>query len=89
MDLVKQLKKEALPVATEIYGLLFQGVCVDYHLYDYLGQVYMQVASLGRCKAMGQYFTPMHICEAMARMSLGDVKAQIAKAKQENRLASL
>ena len=85
MKLVGQMDKRAVYKAAEISGLLIKAFCHDYCIWGYLGEVYMQIGSLSKSKAFGQFFTPFHICEMMAKMQLGDVKQLIEKAKKENR----
>lgn len=85
MKLVGQMDKRAVYKTAEISGLLIKAFCHDYCIWDYLGEVYMQIGSLSKSKAFGQFFTPFHICEMMARIQFGDVKQLIEKAKKENR----
>ena len=85
MKLVGQMDKRAVDKAAEISGLLIKAFCHDYCIWDYLGEVYIQIGSLSKSKAFGQFFTPFHICEMMAKMQFGDIKQLIAKAKKENR----
>ncbi len=86
---VKKMDKRAVIVASEIVSLLMQALSFDYCIWDYLGEVYMQIASLSKSKALGQYFTPFHICEMMAKMQLGDIKSIIKKAQEGNRRISV
>lgn len=85
MDLVKKLDKKAVYAAAEVSGILIKALTHDYLIFDYLGEVYMQVASMSKSKAFGQYFTPFHICEFMAKTQLGDIKELIEKSKREGK----
>ncbi len=88
LETVKGLDPKALNATSEIFALLLTGFCVNYNIWDYLGVVYQEVASRSKSKAFGQFFTPMHLTEMMAKMSLGDVKERIAivraSGKKEN-----
>lgn len=87
MKLVKELKPEAVKVAAEICGELINAFCVEYRFDNYLGRVYEALSH--NDKRLGQFFTPWNVAYMMARMNLGDVKAQIEKAKQEKRKISV
>ncbi len=89
MQAVSKMDKRAVQIASEIVGLLIKAFCYDYCIWDYLGEIYMQVASLSKSKALGQLFTPFHICEVMAKMNLGNVKERIVKAKVDNKNCSI
>jgi len=89
MQTVRQMDKRAVTIASEIVGILMKALCYDYCIWDYLGEVYMQIASMSKSKALGQFFTPFHICEMMARIQFGDVKGLICKAQTENRRVSI
>ncbi len=84
MGLVKTLKPEAVRAASEVSGLLIEAFSYDYNIWDYLGEVYMQVASISKSKWFCQYFTPMHVCEMMAEIQLGNTRETIEKAKAES-----
>ena len=85
LRIVKTLKKEALDCTVKVYSILFKALYYDFCIQDILGEVYMRVGSLSKSKHFGQFFTPMHVCDLMARISLGDIKEQIKKAKEENK----
>ncbi len=89
MKMVSQMDKRAVNKAAEISGLLIKVFCYDYCIWDYLGEVYMQIGSLSKSKAFGQFFTPFNLCEMAARMQLGDVKLTIEKARNENNRVSV
>lgn len=40
--------------------------------FDPLGEIYMAIASSNKKSGMGQFFTPQHVCEMMAKMMLPD-----------------
>lgn len=84
MTLIRKMKPEAVKVCTQIYAHLSR-MWSDYVVADILGMVYMEVASLSKCQWMGQYFTPMALCDAIARITLGDIHEAIATAKAERR----
>jgi type I restriction enzyme M protein len=85
MAKVKGMKKEAVYVSSEIFGRLMNSLYVNYGIYDVLGVVYQEIASRSKSQALGQYFTPFVVCEAMAKMTLGDIKGQIEIAKKEGK----
>lgn len=78
------MKRQALDCAVKVYGHLSR-MWSDYVFDDVLGLVYMDIASRGNQKVMGQYFTPSDICYFMAKMTLEDVKGGIEQAKSECR----
>jgi len=82
MEAIKGMNPIALNVTSQISGILIQKFCYDYEIYDYLGDVYMQIGSLSKSKAIGQYFTPFNVCQMMASMQMpGNLKKYIAKVK--------
>ena len=85
LKIVKTLKKEALNCIVEVYSILFKALYYDFCIHDILGEVYMSVGSLSKSKHFGQFFTPMNICDFMARVQLTDIKDMIRKSKEENR----
>jgi type I restriction-modification system DNA methylase subunit len=85
IKMVGRMKKEAVNVSVQIYAMLMKALYHDFVIYDILGNVYMNVASMSKSQALGQYFTPFPVCEMMAKMSLGDIKAQIETAKAEGK----
>jgi len=89
MKLVDQMDKRAVIIASEILSRLMKALCFDYFIWDYLGEVYMQIASMSKSRALGQFFTPFHICEMMAKIQLGDINSSIQKAKSESRRLSI
>ena len=89
MKTVRQMDKRSVTVTSQIVGILMKVLCYDYCIWDYLGEVYMQIASMSKSKALGQFFTPFHICEMMARVQLGDIKNLVSKAQKENRRVSI
>lgn len=89
MKTVSQMDKRAVTVTSQIVGILMKVLCYDYCIWDYLGEVYMQIASMSKSKVLGQFFTPFHICEMMARVQLGDIKCLISKSQMENRRVSI
>lgn len=84
METVGRMKPKAIQCAAEVFSHL-QRMYFDYVVDDILGMAYMDLASHGQKQWMGQFFTPIGVCEMMAAMSLGDVHDQIAKAKTEGR----
>jgi len=85
MKTARKMDKRAVTVISQIVGMLMKALCYDYCIWDYLGEVYMQIASMSKSKVLGQFFTPFHICEMMARVQLGDIKPLINKAQTDNR----
>ncbi len=85
LKIVKTLKKEALNCIVEVYSILFKALYYDFCIHDILGEVYMSVGSLSKSKHFGQFFTPMNVCDLMARIQLTDIKEMIKKSKEENR----
>jgi type I restriction enzyme M protein len=47
--------------------------------YDMLGDVYMELASRSKASRMGQFFTPVEVCEVMARITLPDADEMVGK----------
>lgn len=54
----------------------------DIPWYDFLGDFYMEICQGGyRSKAMGQFFTPEHICDLMARITTTNDDGKLTGAK--------
>ncbi|MCG8483565.1 MAG: N-6 DNA methylase [Clostridia bacterium] len=68
MDTIKPYEKDDLNTFGTALGILQLNV-LDNPYSDILGDFYMEYITKGE---NGQYFTPDHICELMARMQLGD-----------------
>lgn len=82
---VRTMDKQALSATCEIFSHLLKAFCVDYDIWDYLGAVYMELGSISKHQAFGQFFTPIPVAECMASISIGDVSLAIERAKDENR----
>lgn len=46
--------------------------------YDMLGDIYMELASRSKASRMGQFFTPVELCDVIAHMTLGEDLAEAA-----------
>lgn len=53
----------------ESFKLLMKWCARENH--DLLGDVYMEIATNYDSKSMGQFFTPIPVCDAMAKMTVG------------------
>ncbi|MBW8017924.1 MAG: N-6 DNA methylase [Planctomycetes bacterium] len=89
METIRAMDKRAVTITSQIVGMLMKVLCYDYCIWDYLGEVYMQIASMSKSKVLGQFFTPFHICEMMAKVQLGNIKSLISKSQRENRRVSI
>ena len=85
----KKMDKRALEAACQVFALLLEGFCIRYNIWDYLGEVYMELGSRSKHQAFGQFFTPMNVTEMMAAMQLGDVRESIEGARKEGRRISV
>jgi hypothetical protein len=85
MNTIKPLDKRAVECAVQVYSRLFKALYYDFCIHDILGDVYMEIASISRSKHFGQFFTPMHICEMMAKMQLGNIEQLIQEANTKQR----
>lgn len=85
MSIIKHLDRKAVECAAQVYDRLFKSLYYDFCIHDILGDVYMQIASISHSKHFGQFFTPMHICEMMAKMQLGNIDHFIHEAKTKQR----
>lgn len=63
--------ESARSVLFELGGLYAREVRESRPFLDVLGQAYMELASNGQRKWLGQFFTPWPVAEMMARMQLG------------------
>jgi type I restriction-modification system DNA methylase subunit len=70
LSCTKRYNEEQLSLFSSMLAYLIHALIKSE--YDYLGEVYMQVASN---KFLGQFFTPFHVSEMMAQMSLADVES--------------
>lgn len=66
MDIVRKHGKESINGFCELSGMLVESL--EESISDVLGDVYMQ-ANLGS-KQTGQFFTPFHVSEAVARLAV-------------------
>lgn len=66
----KKYNKQELSQFAQMMGML--AMAFDEEIYDYLGFIYME--SGAGSKKTGQFFTPFHLSEMMARMKMGNVK---------------
>ena len=73
MERIKSYSKDELTVFFELLWL----ITVTYHnsYGDFLGEVAGEENLLN--KHSGQFFTPYHLCRAIAKMSFGNVEAQV------------
>ena len=85
MNTVNSMERGAVMAASDVFGKLLSAFCFDYNIWDYLGCVYQEIASISKSKAFGQFFTPIPVAEAMALCILGDISDNIEKSKQEGR----
>lgn len=61
--------EEIMPVLFDISGEYAQLVIKNEPFFDVLGSIYMELASHGQKKSLGQYFTPWHLSKMMATMT--------------------
>ncbi|MET2951263.1 N-6 DNA methylase [Vibrio owensii] len=77
---LSEKEREVLFEATKLYG---EAVC-HYPFRDILGPIYMELASRGHKKAMGQFFTPTCVTELMAKMTMHDCWDQLREKASKN-----
>ena len=74
LQIIKKYQKEEQALIAEIFSMIFallSSVVYDNgRFYDNLGELFMR-CNQGSSSA-GQYFTPYHVSEMMARMTIGD-----------------
>jgi type I restriction-modification system DNA methylase subunit len=80
MEQVRRLDRDTVTAAAKIYGVLSK-MYFENVVEDVLGMAYMEIASRWKCSGLGQFFTPMALCEMMAEMILGNVEEAIADAR--------
>lgn len=78
LQLAKTYKPEELQRFCEMAGILWEAF--DNTLDDYLGKIYMQ-GNMGNSKT-GQFFTPFHLAELTARMSIDDLSSHLQEYDQ-------
>lgn len=83
LQIIKKYQKEEQALIVEIFSMIFallSSVVYDNgRFYDNLGELFMR-CNQGSSSA-GQYFTPYHVSEMMARMTIGD--EILAKSKND------
>ena len=83
LQIIKKYQKEEQALIAEIFSMIFallSSVVYDNgRFYDNLGELFMR-CNQGSSSA-GQYFTPYHVSEMMARMTIGD--EILAKSKND------
>jgi len=82
MEIVKKIGKKALNVSTQIFQELYKALYYDMNIFDYLGQVYMQLGMASKQKYFGQYFTSWNVAFLIAKIVIGDVNEKIEKVKK-------
>lgn len=75
-SIAKRYQPEELQRLCEMFGLTVDALEENPNQ-DFLGDLFMRF-DLGNTWK-GQFFTPYSLCKAMARMSAGDLKAQVAE----------
>ncbi|NJM99927.1 MAG: SAM-dependent DNA methyltransferase [Phormidesmis sp. RL_2_1] len=73
MEAIKPYSKDELNVFSELVSLTLIAHHTGYG--DFLGEMAGEAELLN--KRGGQFFTPYHLCRAIAKMNLGDVKSQV------------
>ena len=73
LERIQPYSKDELTVFAELLGLTLAAHHAGYG--DFLGEIAGEAELLN--KGGGQFFTPYHLCRAMAKMTLGDVKALV------------
>ncbi|NJM99734.1 MAG: SAM-dependent DNA methyltransferase [Phormidesmis sp. RL_2_1] len=73
MESIKPYSKGELTVLRELLGLTISAH--QNRFYDFLGEIAGEANLLS--KRSGQFFTPSHICRLMAKMSVGNIEAQV------------
>ncbi len=76
MKHIKPYSRDELSVFSELLGLTLAAHHAGYG--DFLGEIAGEAELLS--KRGGQFFTPYHLCRAIAKMTFGDIAAQV-KAK--------
>jgi hypothetical protein len=55
------------------FAVLLEQVAYGYTYEDVIGSAYMLIASQSKRSGMGQFFTPFHLAQAMAKISMGEI----------------
>lgn len=71
----KRYTRDELNVMAELFAILIvihEDKAPALGWYDALGEIYQHLAGRAKASRMGQFFTPMELCEVIARITLGD-----------------
>ncbi|CDT53600.1 hypothetical protein VCR15J2_390085 [Vibrio coralliirubri] len=77
---LSEKEREVLFEATKTYGSAVQA----YPFADILGPIYMELASRGHKKALGQFFTPDSVTQLMCQMTMHDCWDQLEERATKN-----
>lgn len=83
LEVAKRYKKEELDTMAKLMAyhlMIHEHQTAGGGWYDMLGDVYMELASRSKASRMGQFFTPVELCDVIARITFEDDPEQ-AKGK--------
>lgn len=75
LQVAKRYTREELEAIAQLMGahiLIHEHQTAGGGWYDMLGDIYMELASRSKTSRMGQFFTPVELCDVIARMTFGD-----------------
>ena len=74
MEIISRYRNDGEPREADLFARAFGDVMEEMQKenHDVLGGIYMEIVSNWSAKGMGQFFTPVHLCDAMAKLSISD-----------------
>lgn len=75
LEVARRYSREELEVVAKLFAyhmLIHEHQVAQHGWYDMLGDVYMELAGRSRTSRMGQFFTPVAVCDLTARITVGD-----------------
>ncbi len=82
-QIIKRIGFEATKVAAKIHKILFLALYYNQQIYDYLGQVYMNLTHISESIYFSQDLIPFNVALSTVKMVVGDIKRKIEEAKLE------
>jgi type I restriction enzyme M protein len=73
LQVAKRYTREELTTISELFAmhvLIHEHQVKEHRWYDMLGDIYMELASRSKASRMGQFFTPVELCDVLAMLTL-------------------
>lgn len=74
LEIMGRYRNDGKPREADLFARAFSELMDEMRKenHDVLGGIYMEIVSNWSAKGMGQFFTPIHLCDAMAQLTISD-----------------